>query len=100
MGGLHRARPAGEGIELAGEETVVVEFIGRGEVRHRCHRLDPRRRLRRRQHPRRLLDVARAKAPHAGVELGVDASSAGRRHGLHVLLAPNDDVGVGRKRFA
>ena len=89
-----RPRPGREARELLAEE-VVAALVGGGEVRHRAHEL-ARGALAAAasRHARRLLGVARAQAPHPGVELDVHAPAAARGHRVDERLAPGDDVGA------
>ena len=67
-------------------------------MRHRAHELDARLGGGRLRHARRLVRVARAQPPHAGVELDVHAPAAARGHRGDERLAPGDDVGARGQR--
>ena len=95
---LELARPAGEDVELAREEAIVVQFVGGGEVRHQAHRLDSARVARQCEHARSQPAVACAQAAHPRVELDVHPPAARLGDGAHVALAPHDHVDIGRQR--
>ena len=67
-------------------------------MRHRADELDRRLAAAASRHARRLLAVARAQAPHPGVELDVHAPASARRHRVDERLAPRDDVGARGQR--